>query len=88
MGGVIILKRKGVVRGSKWFGKMSTVVFYVCMLALVLSELFRFTFSPATRWWLVGVAGVCMLVAFAGYLRIFVLASREGKAVSDESEKG
>lgn len=83
IGGAIMLKRQCAVRGSKWFGKVSTVVFYASMSALVLFDL-----SGFIRWLLVGLAGSCMLVAFVGYLRIFVEASREGKPVSAEAEKG
>lgn len=83
IGGVIMLKRRGEVRGSKWFGKVSTVVFYASMSAVVLLDL-----SGLIRWLLVGLAGVCMLVAFVGYLRIFIQVSREGKPVSAEAEKG
>ena len=83
VGGAIMLKRRYAVRGSKWFGKASTVVFYGCMSALVLLRL-----SLLMRWLLVAVAGVCMLVAFVGYLRIFIQASREDKSVPSETEKG
>lgn len=83
IGGAIMLKRQCAVRGSKWFGKVSTVVFYASMSALVLFDL-----SGFIRWLLVGLAGGCMLVAFVGYLRIFIEVSREGKPVSAEAEKG
>lgn len=88
VGGVIMLKRGNRVQGSLWFGKLSTVVFYICMLVLVVSTLFDVTLSPNMRWLVSALAGACMLVAFAGYLRVFILASREGKPVSDETEKG
>ncbi len=83
IGGAIMLKRRCEVRGSKWFGKVSTVVFYASMSAVVLLDL-----SGPIRWLLVGLAGVCMLVAFVGYLRIFIQVSREGNPVSAEAEKG
>ena len=83
IGGAIMLKRQCAVRGSKWFGKVSTVVFYGSMLSLVLFEL-----PDWARWVLVALAGVCMLIAFVGYLRIFIQVSREGKPVSADAEKG
>lgn len=83
IGGVIMLKRNSAVRGSKWFGKVSTVVFYTSMSALVLLPL-----SALMRWLLVAAAGTCMLVAFIGYLRIFIQISREENPLSAESEKG
>ena len=88
IGGVIMIKRRNTVQGSLWFGKLSTVVFYVCMSVLVVSTLFDVTLSPNMRWLVSALAGACMLVAFVGYLRVFILASRRGKPVSDETEKG
>ena len=88
IGGVILLKRHSGVRGSCWFGKLSTVVFYLCMLVLVTSTLFQFEWDEWVLWLLVAVTGVCMLMAFVGYLRIFIQASREDKSVPAETEKG
>ena len=88
IGGVIMLKRNSGVHGSQWFGKLSTVVFYVCMLVLVLSTLWNFVLERWALWLMVSVAGVCMLLAFFGYQRVFIKLSREGKPVSPETEKG
>ncbi len=88
IGGVILLKRHSAVRGSRWFGKLSTVVFYLCMLVLVTSTLFQFVLDEWVLWLLVAVAGACMLMAFVGYLRIFIKVSREDKSVPTETEKG
>ena len=86
IGGIILLKKGCEVRGSKWFGKLSTVVFYVCMLVLVV---WGDVLPPMTEWALIGVAGLCMLMAFAGYLRMFIRISRgecESAAVADTDE--
>lgn len=86
IGGVILLKKGAAVRGSKWFGKVSTVLFYVCMLILVLCpEGYR-----TLRWVLVGVAGISMLMAFLGYLQIFLTISRGDSldAPTQATEKG
>jgi cardiolipin synthase len=88
VGGVIMLKRGDSVQGSLWFGKLSTIVFYLCMLVLVVSTLFDVTLSPNMRWLVSALAGLCMLVAFVGYLRVFIFASRKEESVSDETEKG
>lgn len=87
VGGVILLKKGCEVRGSKWFGKASTVVFYTCMLALVL---WGDGLSPLAEWALIGAAGVCMLLAFIGYLQMFIRISRtEGDSPSEQiSERG
>lgn len=87
VGSVILLRNKSAVRGSKWFGKVSTVVFYACMSALVL---FDEQLPSPLRWACIGLAGVSMLVAFVGYLRIFLQASRVKASDSEsaEAEKG
>lgn len=77
IGSVILLKKCTDVRGAKWFGKVSTVVFYTCMLAIVL---WNDRMAPWMLWSLVALAGAMMLVAFAGYLRLFVIVSRAEKA--------
>lgn len=69
IGGLILLKKRNTVRGSKWFGKLSTVVFYGCMLAIVL---WSDDMPEPALWSLVGLAGLCMLLAFIGYLQMFI----------------
>lgn len=85
VGGILLLKNNSAVRGSKWFGKLSTVVFYVCMLVLVL---WRDRLSPLLGWVLIGTAGACMLLAFIGYLRMFIQIYREeqGKRCSPATD--
>ena len=87
IGGIILLKKGSAVRGSKWFGKLSTVVFYVCMLILVLWP----DSDHTLHWVLVGVAGTSMLMAFLGYLQMFVAISRRERldtASPETAEKG
>lgn len=84
VGGVILLKKGTEVRGSKWFGKLSTAVFYSCMLLLVL---WHDALPHAVNICLVVLAGLCMLLAFVGYLREFIhLCSAQKTA--DAPEKG
>ena len=83
IGGVILLKKGAAVRGSKWFGKASTVVFYICMLILVLCP----DHLTTLRWVLVGVAGASMLMAFLGYLQMFLTISRS-TSIPQATEKG
>lgn len=89
IGGIILLRGRCEVRGAKWFGKVSTVVFYLCMLAIVLWN----SVMPAWVFWLlVSVACVTTLCAFFGYLRIFLQISRKEKAdpsaPAAQTEKG
>ena len=77
VGGMILLRSGCQVRGSKWFGKVATVVFYLCMLALVLWHDRLAMWMVAT---LVAIASLTMLVAFAGYFRLFIQIHRAAAA--------
>lgn len=73
IGSIILLRRKSKVRGSRWFGKLSTIMFYACMLVMVL-----WSDAPASaRWILVSVASLCMLLAFIGYFHLYIQIRRE-----------
>ena len=84
VGGIILLKKRSPVRGSKWFGKLSTVVFYVCMLALVL---WQDRMAPAVEWSIIGVAGLCMLLAFLGYLQMFIQIRRDERETNQPVDR-
>lgn len=90
IGGILLLRRKSKVRGSRWFGKLSTIMFYVCMLVMVL---WRDQLSDPAKWILVGAASLCMLLAFIGYFRLYLQIRREEAAEmtpesNEISEKG
>ncbi len=73
VGGLILLREHCAVRGAKWFGKVSTVTFYGCMLAVVLWK----DAPDAVVIVLVGLAAAAMLGAFFGYLGLFFRIRRE-----------
>ncbi len=89
IGGIILLRRRSEVRGSKWFGKMYTVVFYVTMILLVLwyDEMVALAAWLPTA--LIALVIVTTLWAFFGYMRLFLQISRaEKRQSSAEAEKG
>ena len=47
IGGILLLRRRSRVWGSRWFGKLSTMMFYVCMLVMVL---WRDSLSDPAKW--------------------------------------
>ena len=73
IGGVLLLRRRCAVRGAKWFGKVSTIVFYLCMLVIVL---WHDNMSRGLMLMLLAIACLTMLVAFIGYLRLYVQIRR------------
>jgi cardiolipin synthase len=81
VGGILLLRRRCTVRGSKWFGKLSTVVFYACMLAMVLFP----DMNSTVAWILIALAGACMLLAFFGYLQMYIRIRRESETTEVDS---
>ncbi len=73
VGGVLLLRRGDEVRGSQWFGKVCTFVFYASMAAIVLFD----NMHPYIRIGLVMLVSVLMLVTFFGYLMTYLGARKE-----------
>lgn len=91
IGGILLLKKNVQAQGARWFGKVSTVLFYATMLVIVL----WYDALVATASWvlylLVGLVGVSMLIAFVGYLRMFLRIRRgveDTPAATPNPEKG
>lgn len=73
IGGLLLLRRGDEVRGSQWFGKVCTFVFYASMAAFVL-----FDHMPSgARIALVVLVGLMMLGTFLGYLKTYLGARKE-----------
>lgn len=72
IGGMFLLRRGERIQGAKWYGKVSTFVFYGVM-ALIL-------FIPMPQWLFIGLitlVAVLMLFAFYNYVRVFLTLRRE-----------
>jgi len=72
IGGLLLLRRGDEVRGSQWFGKICTFVFYSAMAAIVLFD----DMPSAVRIGLVVLVGVLMLITFFGYLSTYIGARK------------
>ena len=73
IGGWILLSRNEIIRGSKWFGKVSTFTFYIVMLAIALWE-------EMPHWLmitLIALVAVTMLFSFFMYLSLYFKLRRE-----------
>lgn len=76
--GLAMLKKDKRLDGSKWFGRVSTAVFYAVMLVLVaLPEL-----SEVTQNILMMVCGIFLTMSFALYIREYIRMYME--AVQEE----
>lgn len=81
LGGLLLLRRGGEVRGSNWYGKVSTAVFYVSVATIVLWK----DMPDALLIALVALVGLLMLFAFVRYLLVFISIHKETPAkVADE----
>jgi cardiolipin synthase len=65
-GANIIRKRKEMI-SSKWFGKMSTVVFYIVMISII-----AFPFPPEIVYFLITISLAFMIFSFIMYIPIFL----------------
>lgn len=84
IGGWILLAKNSTIRGSKWFGKVSTFLFYAVMLLIVL-----WTDMPTSVLTiLIVLVAATMLFSFFKYLQLYFQLRKEAaasKAVVSES---
>ena len=88
IGGVLLLKKNVQAQGARWFGKVSTVLFYTTMLVIVLWYDTLTVSAPWMLWLLVGLVGVSMLIAFVGYLQMFLRIRHDALPSDVTPEKG
>ncbi len=68
IGGWILLSRNAVIRSSNWYGKVSTILFYIAMcLVAVWTDMPRGVMIAV-----VSVVALAMLFAFFMYMRVFI----------------
>ena len=88
IGGILLLKKNVQAQGARWFGKVSTVLFYATMLVIVLwSDVLAAT-APWVLWLLVSLVGISILCAFVGYLQMFIRIRRDVSKAPATPEKG
>lgn len=75
IGGWILLSRNSVIRGSKWFGKVSTFTFYVVMLIIVFCKSLPKEVTTA----LIVLVSIMMVFSFFTYMAMYVKARRENQ---------
>ena len=82
VGGLLLLHRGEKVRGARWFGKVSTFLFYGVMILIV-----AFPEMPhALLIGLVALVGAAMLFAFVNYLRMYCqIRKKQKESAEDET---
>ena len=73
IGGLILLRRGMKIHGARWYGKVSTFVFYGVMALIVLWPGMPFPLMAA----LIALVAVLMLFAFFNYMKVFFNLKKE-----------
>ncbi len=79
--GLVMLKKNARLSGAKWFGKVSTTVFYLVMLVLVSYP----TLNTNIANLLMLVCGGFLLLSFLMYIREYVLLYRSTKTIDNNN---
>ena len=86
-GGAFLLRRRIRPVAAKWYGKVTTVIFYLAVLSIVIHAAFLPQVA-AMRWvsgGLVVLTCLFMVFTFIQYLRIFLRILREEKQKKQKS---
>ena len=83
IGGLLLLGRGEKAHGAKWYGKVSTIVFYVAMSAVVV---FHDNLPDVWKYVLIGVVTATMLFSFFSYFREYIRISRQPKPDDEPDE--
>jgi len=65
IGGLIFFKKINITVGSMWYGKLTTVVFYLAMTMLVLVDVFNIDFDGKNYLYFYSILLVVLLTVFA-----------------------
>ena len=82
IGSAIMLHKGAAVQGAKWYGKLTTIVFYLAMAAIVLWEDMPWPVMAV----LVTLVGALMVFAFFKYAKVFFDAKKEMDQQSETSD--
>lgn len=77
--GLVMLRKGKRLNGAKWFGKVSTTVFYVVMLVLVAIPALNITITNL----LMLVCGIFLLLSFLLYVKEYFKMYREFRTVKN-----
>ncbi len=77
--GLVMLKKGTKLNGAKWFGKVSTTVFYATMLALVALPTLKASVTNA----LMTVCGAFLLLSFLMYINEYIMMYRNLKSLKE-----
>lgn len=73
----LFMKKGRKLKGAHWYGKVSTTVFYLVMIALLAVPPSKMPFELSTV--LILISGVCMIFAFIMYIRVYIIMWKDIK---------
>jgi len=79
--GLVMLKKGTKLNGAKWFGKVSTTVFYATMLGLVAVPKMNMTITNLSML----ICGAFLLLSFLLYINEYIILYRNFKITKDIS---
>lgn len=77
---IVLLKSKKNPPASKWYGKLSTVVFYFSITTIIGIKAIFNADIESLNIFLMSVTSICMLYSLGRYFNIFVLILKKGKS--------
>lgn len=83
LGGLLLLRTDVKVHGAEWFGKVTTTLFYVVMVAIVVFP----SMPPQLLYSLIALVAVSMIAAFIGYYFTYRRLRREADAARSQEQK-
>ena len=80
IGGILLFSHCTKVEGSHWYGKVATALFYFTMTFIVVTDYWFLAYRAVTD--VITVALLCllivfMMIAFFGYLRVFLRLKKQ-----------
>lgn len=67
--GFVVIHIQGRNEGAKWYGKLSTVIFYIVVIILVLFNQINIRLANV----LLCISGIALIIAFFGYIRQYLV---------------
>lgn len=86
LGGLILLKNGINPPAAKWYGKLSTVIFYACVVILVALDAFWDYENPILTYTLLTITIASMSYSFIRYLIIAIGLFKEKKAYARDKK--
>lgn len=73
--GYKVICEQGKNDGAKWYGKLSTVIFYVVTVVLLIFTKINSIFANI----LLGISGIAIIGAFIGYMRQYIVILKNNR---------